>query len=168
MAALSAGERECLRLVSKLQSSKQIARTLEISPHTVDQRMRVACRKVGARNRNEAALMLAEYEALNGPLSSNVPIADIPAERPGFPQLAAGESAHETHIVQNGYDSSGPGERAPPEWAARFGAPLPVQGRNRNDLTFGQKMGWAVAVAAASILIFGVLLAALSALGQLV
>ena len=165
---LTAGERECLRLVNKLQSSKQIARILGISPHTVDQRMRVACRKIGASNRVEAALMLAEYEALNGPLPTNSPIADIASDGPGFPQLTAGEATYDTHVLPNIRQPYGSDFSDGPERAARFGAPLPLAGRRENDLTLSQRMGWALIIAAASILIFGVLLAALTALGQLV
>ena len=55
MARLNAGERICLELVAEGKSSKSIARDLDLSPHTVDDRIRSACEKLGAGNRTQAA-----------------------------------------------------------------------------------------------------------------
>ncbi|MGV7123070.1 LuxR C-terminal-related transcriptional regulator [Sphingopyxis sp. 550A] len=52
---LNAGERACLLLVAKGKSSKQIGREIEVPPNTVDDRIRSACRKLGANNRAHAA-----------------------------------------------------------------------------------------------------------------
>jgi DNA-binding CsgD family transcriptional regulator len=60
--ALSEGQRECLRLVFLHYSSKEIARSLGVSPHTVDQRLRIAARKLNASSRFEAARMLSAVE----------------------------------------------------------------------------------------------------------
>lgn len=59
---LSEGQKECLRLVLKHMTSKEIARHLGISSHTVDQRLRYAIRILGARSRMQAALRLSEAE----------------------------------------------------------------------------------------------------------
>src|SRR3546814_9558180 len=55
LSRLNAGERACLDMVTKGKVSKQIGRDLDLSPHTVDDRIRSACRKLGARNRLHAA-----------------------------------------------------------------------------------------------------------------
>lgn len=47
--------KECLRLAGRHYSSKEIARLLGISKHTVDQRLRFATRQMGAASRFEAA-----------------------------------------------------------------------------------------------------------------
>lgn len=47
--------KECLRLAGRHYSSKEIARLLGISKHTVDQRLRFATRQMGAISRFEAA-----------------------------------------------------------------------------------------------------------------
>jgi DNA-binding CsgD family transcriptional regulator len=52
---LSEREIACLTLVAHNHTSKEIARLLDISPHTVDQRMRSAQRKLGVTSRSEAA-----------------------------------------------------------------------------------------------------------------
>lgn len=59
---LSDGQKECLRLVIAHKTSKEIARQLGISSHTVDQRLRYAIRTLGARTRMQAALRLYEAE----------------------------------------------------------------------------------------------------------
>jgi DNA-binding CsgD family transcriptional regulator len=59
---LTDGQKDCLRLVDQLLTSKEIARQLQISPFTVDQRLDAARRKLGATTRKEAARMFAAQE----------------------------------------------------------------------------------------------------------
>ncbi|QJB68039.1 helix-turn-helix domain-containing protein [Parasphingorhabdus halotolerans] len=59
---LSEPQKECLRLVASLRSSKEIARILDISPHTVDQRLKRAQTILGASSRAEAARMFVKHE----------------------------------------------------------------------------------------------------------
>ncbi|GAA4220325.1 hypothetical protein GCM10022253_24210 [Sphingomonas endophytica] len=57
---LSKRERECLERVAKLQDSKTIARELGLSSKTVDGHIERAIRKVGARDRRDAARQLLD------------------------------------------------------------------------------------------------------------
>lgn len=57
---LSERERECLSRVARLQDSKTIARDLGLSSKTVDGHIERAVRKLGAKNRRDAARMLGE------------------------------------------------------------------------------------------------------------
>lgn len=59
-AGLNAGEIACLQGVSSGLGSKEIARKLDISPHTVDARLKTACRKLGTKSRFVAAKILEE------------------------------------------------------------------------------------------------------------
>lgn len=59
---LSEGQRDCLRLVAEHRSSKEIARLLSISPHTVDQRLKRATSILSVGSRFEAARALFEHE----------------------------------------------------------------------------------------------------------
>src|SRR5260221_1323656 len=61
VARLTLGQRLCLLLVAEHRSSKEIARHLGISPHTVDQRMRLALKTLGVRDRLEASRLLLDY-----------------------------------------------------------------------------------------------------------
>ncbi|CCW17687.1 hypothetical protein EBBID32_20340 [Sphingobium indicum BiD32] len=60
--ALSEGEKQCLRLVSQGFNSKEIARQLHVSEHTVDQRVRTSLRKFGVPSRKEAARLFVSFE----------------------------------------------------------------------------------------------------------
>ena len=61
--ALSDGQRDCLRLVYNHMKSKDIARALGVSPHTVDMRLRTAMRTLGVTSRIEAARLLVQEES---------------------------------------------------------------------------------------------------------
>src|SRR4051794_28873310 len=60
VARLSPGQLDCLRLVDQLFSSKEIAAELNISPHTVDQRIRQALAILGVERRTQAARIVAQ------------------------------------------------------------------------------------------------------------
>jgi DNA-binding CsgD family transcriptional regulator len=66
VAKLSGAQCDCLRLVAEHRSSKEIARLLMISPHTVDQRLKRAANILAVDSRFEAARMFASYERENG------------------------------------------------------------------------------------------------------
>ena len=58
LALLTEGQRDCLRLVYQHMTSKDIARVLNVSPHTVDMRLRTAMKTLGVASRIEAARLL--------------------------------------------------------------------------------------------------------------
>jgi DNA-binding CsgD family transcriptional regulator len=58
---LSAVQIETLRLVYAHKSSKEIARIMNVSSHTVDERLRSAIRKLGVDSRTKAAILVAEH-----------------------------------------------------------------------------------------------------------
>lgn len=57
VARLTAGQRECLDLVDDHATSKEIARQLGISRHTVDARLRAAIQTLNVSSRREAAII---------------------------------------------------------------------------------------------------------------
>jgi DNA-binding CsgD family transcriptional regulator len=73
---LSEGQRECLRLVWQYHSSKEVARKLGISPHTVDQRIKRAISILGVGNRAEAARLLMLQEGALGYVPTTEPVYD--------------------------------------------------------------------------------------------
>jgi DNA-binding CsgD family transcriptional regulator len=85
---LTLGERQCLELVANGMVSKEIARTLDVSPHTVDARLRVATRKLGARNRFVAAQILAEWQK-NRQKTADQPISNLIYEDLNLPETDA-------------------------------------------------------------------------------
>jgi len=69
LAGLTAKQREVLDLLIEHKTSKEIARRLGISPHTVDQRIQFAKEKLGATSRNEAAAVYRRLSELSGQLT---------------------------------------------------------------------------------------------------
>ena len=66
LAGLTVKQREVLDLLIEHKTSKEIARQLGISPHTVDQRIQFAKEKLGAGSRNEAAAAYRQLVVLSG------------------------------------------------------------------------------------------------------
>jgi DNA-binding CsgD family transcriptional regulator len=62
---LSEGQKAALALVAQYKSSKEIARVLGISPHTVDQRMKRVQAILGVHSRFEAARIFVAASALS-------------------------------------------------------------------------------------------------------
>ena len=165
---LSDGQRTCLRMVLMHMSSKDIARQLDISPHTVDQRIKAAMQILGVDSRVEAARILARAEGAQPyqPLVYQTP--DIAAASPPVPIIA--------HLDHEGADSlSG---RAMREDQAAFdlgfrssrdtmSLPLPIKGAKPDDLGPLQRIGWAVAIMFGVVLTFGIFVAGLEALSRL-
>ena len=87
--ALSDGQKDCLRLVMQHFSSKEIARSLGVSPHTVDKRLKLAISAMGVQSRVEAARKLAVAEGgldpiglvLNQSPNRSTPVHVTPANR---------------------------------------------------------------------------------------
>src|SRR3546814_96852 len=62
---LSQPQVETMRHVYEQKNSKQIARLMDVSPHTVDERVRKVLKKLNVANRIEAAQFLADNGAFN-------------------------------------------------------------------------------------------------------
>jgi DNA-binding CsgD family transcriptional regulator len=63
-AKLTEKQRDCLDLLLEHKTSKEIARALEISKDTVDQRLKAARETLGARNRAEAAVLYGQLKSI--------------------------------------------------------------------------------------------------------
>ncbi|GAA4773323.1 hypothetical protein GCM10023219_20690 [Stakelama sediminis] len=108
LSALSPRQRQCLRLVAGLKSSKQIAHELSIAPSTVDGYIAEAVSILGATDRKQAALMLVEAETLPpdalGGQSSRVeettPDSPIPSLQPGGKDSHVHDSHQPTYQVE--------------------------------------------------------------------
>src|SRR3546814_2552807 len=62
---LSQPQVETMRHVYEQKNSKQIARLMDVSPHTVDERVRKVLKKLNVANRIEAAQFLADNGAFD-------------------------------------------------------------------------------------------------------
>lgn len=82
---LSPRQRDCLEMAGDGHTSKEIARTLELSPKTVDHHIAAAIKTLGAHNRVEAALRLEELKR-------------APAEPSGSPRTHEGAEGDEAPL----------------------------------------------------------------------
>jgi DNA-binding CsgD family transcriptional regulator len=115
-------ERDCLRLVARGNSSKDIAGELGISHHTVDLHLKRAMKALGAATRRDAARLLAARETpADADTQRLVTQSPSLAEAPSLPPIS-------------------PPDRINPE--ASFRMPFLRQGGDGNDLTTVQRLGW--------------------------
>ena len=169
---LTEAQRVCLRMVLMHLSSKDIARELGISPHTVDQRLRMAIQALGVANRFEAARILARHEAQTpyqsavyqtphvapAPITASVGLSDIHGVRQGNEAFHGSAVREEQIAFRTPAFATG---------GSFINLPIPTPGRERNDLNIVQRLGWIVSIAIGSALAFGGLLAGLDALKRL-
>ncbi len=112
-------ERACLRLVARGRSSKEIAAELGISHHTVDLYLKRTIKSLGATDRRDAARQLENYE-----ISGNQGLVTQPPELAETPPMLVISAPIRT------------------ESPSGFAVPFFRNGREANDLTTVQRLGW--------------------------
>jgi hypothetical protein len=122
-------------------NSKQIARSLGISSHTVDQRLRQAIRHLGASSRVDAAKRLAALEGWPEYQSLACQTPDIEPAGDPIPQPAPKRQEKADH-ASSAFE------------------------REIGDHESLQRTTWIVAIAAAAVLLLAALIAALNALSE--
>ena len=183
LAKLTDGQKECLRLVYRHMSSKDIARELGISPHSVDARLRSAIRALGVATRTDAALRLAAHEAgapYQSPVYQSPHVAAAAASVMLDPDNDTGRNTDEERDFYRLPDMDGHHARRVAEAVAAFDRSAdPFWGRHgqtaspvrawggRNDLTVGARIGVVLAIAIGSALAFGAILSGLASLARL-
>ncbi|UVO53050.1 response regulator transcription factor [Sphingomonas sp. SUN039] len=133
--SLTERQLECLELASLPMTAKEIARSLSISPKTVEAHLAAAISRLGLANRNEAVRRLRERRAASGeiprdvtPISYGIPTAPSPeTEIP----MTVGSELHEPASFRTFEDI----------WM--FKRPSftgPVKGATRDDLTISDRL----------------------------
>jgi len=169
---LTRRHRECLRGVRALKGSKEIADTLGIEKSTVDKYLTEAVKVLGARNRRDAALMLAAHEAgaSEASHSETTVMMDEPA-----PDKMGGDSARlsdpaiglplpvvpdDTIVRAPGVSGEPPSRHSFPE----IRLPFRRKGQRGNDLSVGGRLIWIPAIAISLAIGFGMLMTGLQVL----
>jgi DNA-binding CsgD family transcriptional regulator len=80
--ALTDKEKETLRLMLRGHDAKSMARTLDLSVHTVNDRLRAARRKLSVTSSKEAARLLLEEEGAAPQLLVHKPLGDAGGDAP--------------------------------------------------------------------------------------
>ena len=166
VARLSAGQLDCLRLVDQHLSSKEIAAELNISPHTVDQRIRGALHILGVERRTQAARIVARH---CGPYQRLI----------HQPPYVEGDPAtvHQLDTVSNqirhadragGAGASGfITEQRPAAFRPSLQMPFATRSNPRNEMSVGQRLLWIVLIATGAAFSAGMYLAGLESLARL-
>ena len=171
IARLTPGQIDCLLLVDRHHSSKEIAAQLGISPHTVDQRIRGALEKLGVERRGEAARIVA---------------AAVTSDDPAYQRLIHQSPHIDPHVVaghQQGTvrtqirHADRAGEASPPGYLteqspAGSGSPLQLPFATRshpsNEMSVGVRLVWIVVIAMGATFSAGMYLAGLESLSRMI
>jgi DNA-binding CsgD family transcriptional regulator len=137
--ALTQGQIDCLLLVGEHFTSKEIASRLCISPHTVDQRVRVALRVLGVKRRTDAARIVAEHYGSIFQWSSR-------SRDPSPIQVAA------PHVTAS---------------RGNIALPFATRLRPRNEMSTALRLVWILVIGFAAAASAGIYLAGLESLSRL-
>ncbi len=160
---LSPMQKTCLRLVYSHLKSKDIARQLGLSPHTIESHIKSARIRLGAATRLDAARILIEHEEQTPhpqqSVSLPIGIADLITIAPS----PIGD-------IDRGTGGLGQPSRQP--WGAESPLykilPLPQEWGETNDLSIATRLWWIVALTILICLSLGAVMTSLQTLGSLI
>jgi DNA-binding CsgD family transcriptional regulator len=166
IARLTPGQLDCLRLVDQHLSSKEIAAELNISPHTVDQRIRQALHTLGVERRTQAARVVAQHSGPYQRLIHQSP------HIPGDPQSGQPEAAVSQQIrhADRAGRAGGAGfltEQRPASFRSSLQPPFATRSNPRNEMSVGQRLFWIAAIAIGAAFSAGMYLAGLESLARM-
>lgn len=161
---LSERQLDCLRLVARNLSSKEIAAELGISPHTVDQRIRGSLKLLGVERRAQAARLVADAE----------PSQRLIHQTPYIAAASAGDQQEGaiSHQIRHADRAEGAGETGlQTEQSSLLRSPLvlPFATRSnpRNEMSAGLRLAWIASIAIGTIFAGGMYLAGLESLSRM-
>lgn len=167
VAKLSAGQLDCLRLVDEHLSSKEIAARLQISPHTVDQRIRQALSILKVERRSQAARMVAQYSGPYQRLIHQAPYIET-VSGPIHSEAAVGlEIRHADRAGETG-EAGFKTEQRPASFRSSLQPPFATRSNPRNEMSIGQRLFWIAAIGAGAAFSAGMYLAGLESLARLI
>jgi len=168
-ALLTRRHRECLRGVKALKGSKEIAAELGLGKSTVDSYLTEAVRLLGARNRRDAAIALADFEA-----HENDQVAEIEAEPtphkiiPDSAGLVSEPTPMPLPMAPDGSTVGGAVQGGHVHASPRLSLPVRRQGQARNDMTMAERLLWIPTIAVALAIGFGMLATGLDVMTRVI
>ncbi len=174
VATLKDGQKDCLRLVLQHYSSKDIARRLGISSHTVDQRLRIATRHLQATDRFEAARILAGAEYGDSPPMPYQPLIyqspHLSSSDPlGKSQLSSdyrdGHFDTQSSMLNDALTPFTVGHASGTE--TLFSHPVSFGEATLTGLSLPAKIAWVVGISTVSLMAFGAAIAGLEVLSRI-
>ena len=171
VARLTPGQVDCLLLVNQHLNSKEIAVRLNISSHTVDQRIRGALEKLGVERRGEAARLVAMAHEPSAQAYQRL-IHQSP-HIDAFPATAHPDAtvSHQIRHADRAGKASPSGviteQRSGGAWSS-LQMPFATRSHPSNEMSVGQKLLWIVLIAFGSAFSAGMYLAGLESLTRLI
>ena len=166
VARLSPGQLDCLRLVEQHLSSKEIAVELNISPHTVDQRIRGALQILQVERRTQAARMVARVRGPYQRLIHQSPhVETSPFER--HPDGAVSTIRHADRAGEFG-DAGLITEQRTAFFRTSLPLPIATRSNPRNEMGVGLRLLWILLIATGAAFSAGMYLAGLESLARLI
>ena len=166
VARLSAGQLDCLRLVDEHLSSKEIASELNISPHTVDQRVRGALHILGVERRTQAARLVARHCGPYQRLIHQTPYVEHGRSVVQPDGTVSTQIRHADRV--GGAGTAGfKTEQRPASFRPSLQMPFATRSNPRNEMSVGQRLLWIVLIATAAAFSAGMYLAGLESLARL-
>ncbi|MEO7634800.1 MAG: helix-turn-helix transcriptional regulator [Sphingomicrobium sp.] len=167
IARLTSGQIACLRLVDAHLSSKEIAARLNISPHTVDQRVRQALHILGVERRAQAARMVAQH---GGDAYQRLIHQSPYIEAPGAAADASGAIGTQIRHADRAGGAGTAGfltEQRSADLRPFLQLPFATRSNPRNEMSVGQRLFWIAAIAMGAAFSAGRYLAGLESLSRL-
>jgi DNA-binding CsgD family transcriptional regulator len=166
VARLTPGQLDCLRLVDQHLSSKEIATELNISPHTVDQRIRQALHILGVERRTQATRIVAQYSGPYQRLIHQSPHIHGESQS-GHPEAAVSHQIRHADRAGKVGGASFLTEQRPVSFRSSLQLPFATRSNPRNEMSVGQRLFWIAAIAAGAAFSAGMYLAGLESLARL-
>ena len=167
VAKLTRGQLDCLLLVDQHLSSKEIAAELNISPHTVDQRIRVALQALGVERRTHAARIVARHHEPYQRLIHQSPYIE-PNALAGDQGGAVSNQIRHADRAGEAWGDSGfhTEQRRGFSWSS-LQLPFATRSHPRNEMSVGLRLLWIVVIATGAAFSAGMYLAGLESLARL-
>jgi DNA-binding CsgD family transcriptional regulator len=166
VARLTAGQLACLRLVNDHLSSKEIAAQLDISPHTVDQRIRGALHILGVERRSQAARIVAQFGGEYQRLIHQPPHIE-PQLYQGHPEAAIGSQIRHADRAGKAGGAGFGTEQPTVAFVPSLQLPFATRRNPRNEMSVGQRLFWIAMIAIGAAFSAGMYLAGLESLSRL-
>ena len=163
---LTAGQLDCLRLVDQHLSSKEIAAELQISPHTVDQRIRQALHTLGVERRTQAARLVAQYSGPYQRLIHQTPHIEA-LTNPDHPEAAASNQIRHADRAGRVGEAGFLTEQRTVSVRPFLQLPFATRSNPRNEMSVGQRLFWIAAIAIGAAFSAGMYLAGLESFARL-
>lgn len=164
---LTPGQLDCLRLVDAHLSSKEIAVKLGISPHTVDQRIRLALQTLGVERRSQAARVVARHCGAYQRLIHQPPHIETEGESEESGSTVSKQIRHADRAGETREDEESITEQEPGSFWSSLQLPFATRRHPRNEMSVGLRLLWIVTIAVGVAFSAGMYLAGLESLARL-